>query len=94
VTVTDVRLSPDLKHAVVFVTTLDDAEHDRTLHALARAVPFLRRSLARRADLRFTPELHFRFDAAVEDGLRVERILGELQRHDGGETRESTEDEA
>jgi ribosome-binding factor A len=94
VTVTDVRLSPDLKHAVVFVTTLDDAERDRTLHVLARAAPFLRRSLARRAGLRFTPELRFVFDEALLEGMRVEEILGELHRHDVAETSEASEDEA
>jgi ribosome-binding factor A len=96
VTVTAVRLSPDLKHARVFVTTLDDNDRDATLAVLSRAAPFLRRSLARSAELRFTPELRFEYDHAVAHGLRVERILGELhQDHDDpdGEPPDAARDE-
>jgi ribosome-binding factor A len=74
VTLTDVRLSPDLRHARVFVSMLGgDAE--RRIAALRRAAAFLRRSLAREAALRFTPELQFVFDDSVAGGFRIERLL-------------------
>lgn len=82
VTVTAVRLTPDLKCARVFFTSLDDVDRPGTLRVLGRAAAFLRRELARRAGLRFTPELRFEYDAAVEGGLRIERILGELHPDD------------
>ena len=75
VTLTDVDLSPDLRHARVFVTVMGDEDREATLEALNHAVPFLRRSLARRASLRFTPQLRFFRDGAEESGQRVDRIL-------------------
>ena len=81
VTVTDVHLSPDLRNARVWVSVL--AEDPRpTLDALRRATPFLRRSLARVAGLRFTPELHFAADRSAETGFRVERMLKEIADQD------------
>ena len=52
VTLTDVRLSPDLRNARAFVTVMGQKELQPTLDALNHAVPFLRRSMARRAGLR------------------------------------------
>lgn len=80
VTITDVNLSPDLRHAVVYVTVMEPAEqHEASLDALNRAVPFLRRALAQRAGLRFTPELRFRYDQAFESGQRLESLLQGLR---------------
>ena len=91
VTVTDVELSQDLRHSRVFVSTLDpDAE--RTLLALNRAVPFIRRGLARHAGLRFTPQLRFLLDSAVTTGSRVENLLDGLR--DAGEIAPPSDAEA
>ena len=76
VTITEVDMSPDLKHARIFVSTLE--EDNSSIETLERAAPFLRRSLARLARLRHTPELHFTLDETLSRGLRVERILGEV----------------
>jgi ribosome-binding factor A len=60
----------------VYVSVLGgDAE--RTLEALRRAAPFLRRILARRAGLRFTPDLRFVFDPTLASGSRIEELLRE-----------------
>jgi ribosome-binding factor A len=84
-TITEVDLSPDLRHARVFISTLDEAEkRDRTLDALRRAAPFLRRGLARRGGLRFIPALDFVFDASLESGARIEKLLGEILEDDNG----------
>ena len=81
VTITDVRVSPDLRHARVFVSQLGPAT-DRlaSVAALNRAVPFLRRELARIALLRRTPEIIFEEDPTLESGARVDHILDELRR--------------
>ena len=79
VTLTGVELSPDLHYAVGYVTILGDATAQTSLRALNRAVPFLRRTLARRADLRHTPELRFVADEAVERGMRLEELFDELR---------------
>ena len=57
ITVSEVRPSPDMKHATVFVTTLNGAGMDTVLPALRRAAPFLRGQVARAVRLRYTPQL-------------------------------------
>jgi ribosome-binding factor A len=79
VTLTDVQLSPDLRSARVFVSTLDDQDEQSTLEALERATPFIRRALARSAELRFTPRLQFVFDGSLATGSRVESLLKEIR---------------
>ena len=78
-TITHVKVTPDLQVARLYYTTLGDErarrETDRALH---RVTPFLRRHLGRRLRLKRVPELEFFFDEAVERGDRVERILQEI----------------
>jgi ribosome-binding factor A len=78
VTITGVDLSPDMRNARVHVSALGQSE-ETVLRALRRATPFLRRGLARRAGLRFTPELRFAIDPSVEQGSRVDRLLREIR---------------
>ena len=79
VTLTEVKLSPDRRHALAFVTVMDPGRQEASLNALNHAAPFLRRMLARRAGLRFTPELKFLADDVVESGLRLERIFEDMR---------------
>jgi ribosome-binding factor A len=79
VTLTDVKLSSDLQHAVAYVTILGGEAGDESLRVLNRSIPFLRRTLAHRAGLRHTPRLRFVADDAVERGTRLERILEQLR---------------
>ncbi|MCP3978056.1 MAG: 30S ribosome-binding factor RbfA [bacterium] len=76
VTVTDVRMSQDLRSARVFVSVLDE-DKQPSLDALRRATPFIRRELGRRAKLRHTPELRFIHDESVETGFRLDALLEE-----------------
>jgi len=81
VSVTDVEMSPDLRHARVYVSVLgSDAEE--SLRALNHAAPFLRRALAQSAGLRFTPQLRFLLDASLDQGQRVDELLDEVLPHD------------
>ena len=81
VTITDVDVSPDLKQARVFVTLLGDEEAcENTLDALNRCAPFLRRSLSSRMSLRSVPALRFVFDASVDRGARVTRLIESAMR--------------
>jgi len=78
-TITYVKLTPDLQQARVYYTTLGDEKARRgTARALERATPFLRRQLGRRLRLRRAPELQFFFDESVERHERIERILQDL----------------
>ena len=80
VTLTRVKVSPDLQLARVFYTTLGDERARRdTERALERAIPFLRRQIGARIRLRRVPELRFEFDRSVENQDRIEKILIDLQ---------------
>ena len=80
VTLTRVRVSPDLQTARVFYTSIgDDKARTETRRALDRATPFLRRQLGRQMRLRRVPELVFQFDESVESQDRIERILLDLK---------------
>jgi ribosome-binding factor A len=78
-TLTDVKLTRDLRFARVYVTVLGQQDSRGTLEALNHATPFLRRALARQAGLRFTPELRFYLDEVAESGQRVDSLLRELR---------------
>ncbi len=77
VTVTEVRTSPDLRHAEVFYTALpDDAEAlAATAEGLRSAQPLLRRELGARLRLRFVPDLHFTHDPIPAQGRRIDQLI-------------------
>ncbi len=80
ITLTRVKMSPDLQLARVFYTTMGDATARRdTAAALERATPFLRRHLGGRLRLRRVPEIEFRFDEAIAHQDRIEQILRDLR---------------
>jgi ribosome-binding factor A len=82
VTITDVRTTPDLRHAEVFYTSLpDDPEAlAATAEGLASAQPLLRRELAARLQLRYVPDLHFTRDPVPEQGRRIDDLLAQARR--------------
>lgn len=84
-TVTGVRVSSDLEHAVIYVSRIgSEAERRDALLALRHARGYLRKALAREAGLRHTPELRFEWDEAIERGARIEEILVDLRSEDPG----------
>ena len=76
-TVTAVRMSPDLRVARVYVRTLVDTTDARAaaLRALARAATFLRGRVGRALGLRLTPELRFEYDTQPDTARRVDDLL-------------------
>jgi len=92
VSVTDVRLSGNLKAARVYVTIVgDEEEHRLALTALRRAAPYVRRQLGLSLNLPRTPEIHFVRDRVEEQGERVDKLLEEIER--GWESAERITDE-
>ncbi len=75
ITVTEVRVGPDLKHATAFVTRLGRSDVGEKLPALRRAAPFLRAQLARSLRLRHAPEVHFQVDTSLDNAMRIEALL-------------------
>jgi ribosome-binding factor A len=83
ITLTRVKVTPDLQQARVFYTTMgDEAARKQTSKALERATPFFRRHLGSRLRLRRVPELEFRFDESIANQDRIEQILRDLHEED------------
>jgi ribosome-binding factor A len=74
-TISEVRMSPDLKHAMLFITQLGNKDVSPLLPLLARVSPFLRAQLAPKLGLRVTPALKFLPDEALEEATRINRLL-------------------
>ncbi len=75
VTVTEVRISPDLKNATAFVTRLGRSDVGLLLPALTRAAPYLRAELAKAMRLRVAPSVSFQPDTALEYAMHVDALL-------------------
>jgi ribosome-binding factor A len=74
-TVSEVRISADLRHAVVFVTELGGELRPERLEILQRAAPQLRGEVTRRMRLKYAPELTFRPDRSFAEAARIEALL-------------------
>jgi ribosome-binding factor A len=81
--VTEVDTSPDLKYAKVYVSSIGgQAEEEKILGVLKSAAGFLRTSLAKKLNLRYTPELHFFWDNSMEHGDKILRLIDEVTQQD------------
>ena len=80
VTVTAVDLSPDLRHAKVYISVMgsDQAKRD-SLDALRHAAGWIRHELGQRIRVRFVPELDFRTDTSQEYGEHIDRLLDQIR---------------
>ena len=76
VAVTEVRTSPDLKHAKIFVSCMgSEEEKQETLIALASASGFLRSQMIKHLRLRYTPSLSFQWDDSIERGTHLLELI-------------------
>lgn len=90
VTVTAVDVTPDLRHAKIFISMMgSDAERSSTLEALNGMTGHLRSRLARAMSLRMAPEVSFRVDETVARAARIESLLAEVRERkpDDGDAR-------
>jgi ribosome-binding factor A len=81
VTITGVDTAPDLRSARVYYSVLGE-DDEATREALERAAPHIRGVVGRQVRLKYTPELRFELDQAIEQGLRIERLLRSLREED------------
>ena len=85
ITISSVELPPDMKQAYIYVSTLNpEVELPHALKLLNRNRAAWQSTIGRRLGLKFTPQLNFRFDDAIERGDRVMNILTQLEREQGG----------
>lgn len=81
VSVTDVELSTDCRHAKVFVSVYGDQEaQNSTMKALESCTGFIRSEIGKRINLRFAPEIVFKIDHSLERGSRVSLILEKISK--------------
>jgi ribosome-binding factor A len=79
ITVPDVRMSPDLKLATVYIMPLGGKDVDGVLAALDRHKKFLRGEIAARINLKFAPEVRFRADQSFDCGTKIDALLDSPQ---------------
>ncbi len=77
--ISEVRISPDLKHATAYVMTLGGANMDEILPALNRDKNVFKKDVARNAGLRFTPTIRFVADNSFDEAEKIENILREIK---------------
>jgi ribosome-binding factor A len=98
ITVTEVRMSPDLRNAIVFVSPLGGLETDKVVAALERAAPYLRRRIADVVELRYVPNLRIEpdtsFDYAELIGKRLNEVVGDEAAEDDDTPAKTDGDEA
>ena len=75
VSVTEVRMSPDLRHATVFVKPLLGGDEAEVITALKRHVRYLRGEVSRRVNTKYACDLKFRIDESFDEGSHIDSIL-------------------
>lgn len=81
VTIHDVDVTPDLRHAHVFVGIVgDQSRRGSVMEQLEKKRGQIQSQVMKRVVLKYTPQLHFRFDDSIERGVRVVNILDEIAR--------------
>jgi ribosome-binding factor A len=91
ITVPEVRMSPDLRMATIYVMPLGGREIKEVLEALERNKRYLRGEISRHVNLKFAPDIRFRADERFDEAERIEKLLRtpaiqrDLKREDGDE---------
>ena len=81
ITITDVKVSGDLRHASIFVSIFgDEKKQQETVKGLESATAFVRGELGHRLELRIVPEIIFKIDHSVARAARIESIISDLKK--------------
>jgi ribosome-binding factor A len=75
ITVPEVRMSPDLRLATIYIMPLGGRDEKDVLDALDRNKRYVRGEIARRVNLKFAPEIRFRIDERFDEAERIEKLL-------------------
>ena len=80
ITITGVEVSPDLRHAQIFISHLDGSTPDaQVIHALNMLKEEWQSEINKALHIKYTPKLHFKFDEAQKRGDRILQIMSELE---------------
>ena len=75
ISVTKVKVTTDLKYAKVYISILNSKNQEETMQSLKKSAGFIRTELAKKVNLRNTPELIFEIDDSIEYGAKIDKIL-------------------
>jgi ribosome-binding factor A len=75
ITVPEVRMSPDLRLATIYIMPMGGRDAEQVVAAFERHKKFLRAEIAHRINLKFAPDIRFRVDARFEEAARIDRLL-------------------
>lgn len=78
ISVTKTKITPDLKYAKIYVSILNSKNTNQTIDALNKSSGFFRTQIAKKINLRITPELTFVLDDSIEYGAKIDSIIREL----------------
>jgi ribosome-binding factor A len=78
ITVTEVRISPDLKNATAYVMTLGGAGIEDVLPALNESSSYFQKEIGGQGNLKFTPKIHFKFDDTFDQVQRIDELLRDI----------------
>jgi ribosome-binding factor A len=85
VTITGVQMSPDLRHAKVFVSLMgSESDKKESMGALNHASGWIRHEIGQRIRMRFVPEIAFLTDTSQDYGERIDRLIDEIREHEDG----------
>lgn len=82
ISVTAAKITPDLKYAKVFVSILNAKDTKGSLEGLKKSAGFIRTEIAKKMNLRITPELIFELDDSIEYGAKMDKLIEEVRRQD------------
>jgi ribosome-binding factor A len=79
VTVTDAKVSDDLRHATVYVSVLNIEEGDKIVKKLNSSASFVKGELGRRLKMRYVPSITFRIDESIQYGMKIDKLLDDIK---------------
>lgn len=82
ISVTRVKVTPDLRYAKIYISTLDEKSVKKVLEGLEESKGYIRSEIAKRVNLRITPDLNFVYDDSEANGERIDEILRELHKNE------------
>ena len=82
ISVTKVKVTPDLKYAKIYVSMLNSKNKNKTLEGLKESSGYIRSQIAKTVNLRITPELVFEIDDSLEYAERIETLLDEIKKEE------------
>ncbi|MCK5287144.1 MAG: 30S ribosome-binding factor RbfA [Thermodesulfovibrionia bacterium] len=79
ITVTEARVSNDLRHAKIFFSVLEEEKKDESLKILTSSARFIRSELAKKVRIKFIPDIVFKIDESIEYGAKINKILSNIK---------------